>query len=112
MAVWDLFSRLRDGRDVEMLAARIAETVEPAIWKRVSACLPGMSRAEARGYVFAKSGVLIHAEVAALVRGATRLGPSQVIRLTSRARTRLVQRVLRRSLYLRTATNPRQRRAA
>ncbi len=103
MAVWDLIARLQGSRNIEQLANRIADAVENAVWQTVESRLQGMTRAEARGYVFARSGLPVRAAIQHWVSENSPLSSAISHELATRARWQVASRILRRAVYTKAA---------
>lgn len=99
MAVWELLNWIRGGRDLEQLAARIAEAADLTVWGSVADRLPTMSRGEARGYVFAHSGPAIQREARTILARQLGIQPQTVEQVVLLARWQVVDRVMARLVY-------------
>jgi len=112
MAIWELMNWLRGGQNLEALAIRIADAAEAAVWQAVHGKLNSMNRAEARGYVFARSGAAVKQQSQRCLAGHPQISPRTLDELVVRARWRVVDRTLQRSVYEQAARETTQRRAA
>lgn len=74
-------SLLGHQRMVEDLVYRIAARCEPAVWARISATAFSMDPAQARGYIRARSTLIVNREVSIATSAVSEVTPSMIERI-------------------------------
>ena len=88
-------------RKLEKTAVRVAERSLKAVWQRVESRLEHLSANEARGYIRARSLVLVNNEISAVV-DARRISDARRERILDRALEQVVRDVLKQRKRIRT----------
>ena len=97
MAGTHLRLKRRPGPHLTPLAERIAERSFSDISRRLSGLSPEMSGAEARGYIRARAGIVVHCEVNRILQRERRLRPADRAQLIALATEMVVEGCLRTS---------------
>jgi len=112
MSWWNIALRLRKSPNLRQLAANVADRCETRVAELVGARPAEMSTAEARGYIRARSAVLLRREVGHELRSQRSLPQRAQRRLAELAADDLVWRILTRHVPVRGRVTAPLRRAA